>query len=214
MITEVNVGDTMYNRRTLINRISLIKKENPNFTVIDVGGSISGWSTPVVDAIVDINTPEVPTDIRVFAVNINKQDDWKVVLDYVEQNGKFSYVICSHTLEDIANPTLTMDMLPRIANAGYVAVPSKYHELSKVEGNYRGYIHHRWIYDFRDGKFIGFPKLSFIEYETDLHRIADKSPVKGELYFSWEGTFSYEIVNNDYMGPSASHVKQYYRRLL
>ena len=145
MITEVNVGDTMYNRRTLINRISLIKKENPNFTVIDVG---------------------------------------------------------------------TMDMLPRIANAGYVAVPSKYHELSKVEGNYRGYIHHRWIYDFRDGKFIGFPKLSFIEYETDLHRIADKSPVKGELYFSWEGTFSYEIVNNDYMGPSASHVKQYYRRLL
>ena len=214
MITEVNVGDTMYNRRTLINRISLIKKENPNFTVIDVGGSISGWSTPVVDAIVDINTPEVPTDIRVFAVNINKQDDWKVVLDYVEQNGKFSYVICSHTLEDIANPTLTMDMLPRIANAGYVAVPSKYHELSKVEGNYRGYIHHRWIYDFRDGKFIGFPKLSFIEYETDLHRIADKSPAKGELYFSWEGTFSYEIVNNDYMGPSASHVKQYYRRLL
>jgi hypothetical protein len=214
MITEVNVGDTMYNRRTLINRISLIKKENPNFTVIDVGGSISGWSTPVVDAIVDINTPEVPTDIRVFAVNINKQDDWKVVLDYVEQNGKFSYVICSHTLEDIANPTLTMDMLPRIANAGYIAVPSKYHELSFIEGQYRGYIHHRWIYDFRDGKFIGFPKLSFIEYETDLHRIADNSPARGELYFSWEGTFSYEIVNNDYMGPSVGHVKQYYRRLL
>ena len=175
---------------------------------------MSGWSTPIADYIVDINPPEVKTPIKVFTVNLNKQDDWKVVLDHVAKNGKFSYVICSHTVEDLANPTLTMDMLPRIAKTGYIAVPSKFRELSKFEGDYRGFIHHRWIYDFKDGKFIGFPKLSFIEYETDLHRIANISNAVDELCFEWKDTFEYEIINNDYMGPSVDHVKQYYKRLL
>jgi hypothetical protein len=214
MITDATIGNVNNNRDNLLNHISSLKNEDPNFTVVDVGGSVAGWSAPVVDYIVDINPPEIPTDVRVFCVNLNKQDDWKVVLDHVEENGKFSFAICSHTLEDLANPTLTMDMLPRIANAGYVAVPSKYTELSKIEGNYRGYIHHRWIYDFQDEKFIGFPKLSFIEYETELHKIADSSPLKGELSFLWKDSFEYEIINNDYMGPDVTHVKQYYRRLL
>jgi hypothetical protein len=214
MISEVKVGDTEHHRRAIKGMIAARKQTDPSFTVIDVGGSVGGWSTDCVDAIMDFNKPDVATSVRVFSANLNKQNDWQEVLDYVATNGKFSYAICSHTLEDIANPTLTMDMLPKIASAGYIAVPSKYHELAKFEGNYRGYIHHRWIFDFQDGRFIGFPKLPFIEYETNLHTLADRSPARSELCFSWKDSFEYEIINNDYMGPSVAHVHEYYKRLL
>ena len=117
-------------------------------------------------------------------------------------------------MEDIANPTLAMDMISRIANEGYIAVPSKYREFSKIEGKHRGYIHHRWIFDYKDGKFIGFPKLSFIEYETGLHTLGNPSPRIEELSFKWNDKIDYEIINNDYMGPTIHHVRMYYRRLL
>jgi hypothetical protein len=214
MISEVNIGDIEQHRHAIKGMITARKQNDPSFTVIDVGGSMGGWSADCVDAIMDFNKPIVPTSVHVFPANLNKQDDWQGVLEYVAKNGKFSYAICSHTLEDIANPTLTMDMLPRIASAGYIAVPSKYRELAKFEGNYRGYIHHRWIYDMQDGRFTGFPKLSFIEYETDLHALADRSPARGELSFCWKDSFDYQIINNDYMGPDVTSVKMYYKRLL
>jgi len=214
MLFDIKIGNSMKNRSIILEKLKELKSKDPNFTIIDIGGSLDGWSSHIVDAIMDINPPVVNTSIKIFVANLNKHDDWKEILEYVKQNGKFSYAICSHTLEDIANPTLAMDMMPMIATDGYIAVPSKYREFSFIEGKYRGYIHHRWIYDYKDGKFIGFPKLSFIEYETDLHRLGNASPEIDELSFQWSNLIDYEIVNNDYMGPSVSHVKMYYKRLL
>ena len=214
MLFDAKIGNVLKHRSEILDKIVDMKNKDPNFTIIDIGGSLDGWSSHIVNAIMDINPPVINTNIRVFTANLNKQDDWKEVLEYVKENGKFSYAICSHTLEDIANPTLAMDMIPQISVAGYIAVPSKYRELSFIEGNYRGYIHHRWIYDYRDGKFIGFPKLSFIEYEKDLHRLGNSSSEIDELCFQWSNLIDYEIINNDYMGPTVNHVKMYYKRLL
>jgi hypothetical protein len=163
---------------------------------------------------VDIN----PVDAtQCFKVNLNRYDDWNKVRDYVSEHGKFSFAVCSHTLEDIANPMLVLDTLPTIAEEGYVAVPSKYREFSHVEGKHRGYIHHRWIFDIRHDEpnlFVGYPKLGFLEYETDLHRIGNPSPEIEELNFRWRETIPYRIVNDDYLGPSGGAVRGYYRALL
>ncbi len=215
MLFDIQVGDIYAHRNALLRFLQAKKKDDPTFTVIDVGGSAGGWSHPVADWIVDVN----PVDTtNCFKVNLNRHDDWQNVLDYVAEHGKFSFAICSHTLEDIANPMLVMEMLPKIAEEGHIAVPSKYRELANVEShNFRGYMHHRWIYNIRPEEpnlFVGFPKLSFIERYTRLHSLANTSDSVAELKFRWKGRIPYRIINDDYLGPTSDAVYDYYLALL
>lgn len=214
MIYNIKIGNVSKIQLQLIEWIKNEKQNNPNFTVVDVGGSMSGWSHEIVDAIIDVNPIETGL---FFKVNLNRYQDWNSVRDYVNEHGKFSFAICSHTLEDIANPMLVLETLPEIANAGYIAVPSKYREMSYIEGNFRGYIHHRWIFDILDKQpyiFVGYPKLSFLEYEKNLHSLAIPSSDVEQLSFQWNSTIEFNIVNNDFLGPTSGHVREYYKRLL
>lgn len=56
MIYNVKISDG--NRDNIINLINERRKSG-SFTVVDVGGSIEGWSASVVNAIVDFNDPNV-----------------------------------------------------------------------------------------------------------------------------------------------------------
>jgi hypothetical protein len=161
----------------------------------------------------DINPSVVDTSIKMFVANLNKHDDWKEILEYVKQNGKFSYAICSHTLEDIANPTLAMDMMPMIATDGYIAVPSKYREFSFIEGKYRGYIHHRWIFAIHENQCIGFPKINYIDSVNTFDAVAHVSNSCSDLSFYWKGEMKIHYINNNYLGPSVDHVVNYYNQL-
>ena len=64
MIYNINIGDG--NRDTVIHSILKNKTENPNYKVIDVGGSYGGWSTPYVDAIVDFNNININSTNIIF----------------------------------------------------------------------------------------------------------------------------------------------------
>ena len=180
--------------------------------VVDVGGSVGGWSKDVVDVIVDLNPMTFYSgDIKIFKCNITVDKEWEEIEKYVEEHGKFDFSICAHTLEDINNPLLVCQKLEKISNAGYIAVPSKYRELSYIESpNYRGHIHHRWIFDFVDGVFTGYPKLSFLEKDHRSDTIADTAENIKDLHFIWENKIDLYIINNDYMGPSIPHVLGYY----
>lgn len=214
MITDIRIADIGASRSSILAYLRQRKQENPSFTVIDVGGTASGWTHDVVDVIVDINPVNA---IRYFKVNLNNYEDWNSIRDYVAEHGKFSFAICSHTLEDIINPMLVLEMLPQIADEGYIAVPSKYREFSHIEGHWLGYIHHRWIFNIRPEEsniLVGFPKLGFLEYETHLHKLANISDNVAELNFRWKTHIPYRIVNDDYLGPSSSAVRGYYTLLL
>lgn len=165
-----------------------------------------------MDAIVDINP--IQSSTRFFQVNLNDETSWASVLEYVQAHGKFSYAICSHTIEDICNPGLTLRMLPRIAQAGSLSVPSKYQEFSRIEGPYLGYIHHRWIYDVRDGQVVGYPKLGFLETYTKLHGLGRKEAAYAQLSLAWKDDIPHRFVNGDYLGPDVASVYRYYTDLL
>jgi len=214
MLYDILISDVHSYRNAIIETVKQMKRNDPSITVIDIGGSISGWSSTIADAIVDINPVQSETNIRFFKVNINDERSWSSVLDYVKENGKFSYAICSHTIEDICNPACVLRILPEIAVRGTIAVPSKYHEFSRVEGPYLGYIHHRWIYDIRNGKLIGYPKLGFLEHYTKLHSLARKEDTYSQISFQWDQDIPYSFVNNDYLGPDVNSVCQYYLSLL
>jgi hypothetical protein len=112
------------------------------------------------------------------------------------------------------NPGFVIEKLSDVSKEGYIAVPSKFRELSRIEGNYRGYIHHRWIFINSNGIFKGFPKINYIEREDIFDKRADTSIDKFDLSFFWKDTIDFEYVNNNYLGPSVDAVKQYYNELL
>lgn len=205
------IGDG--NREKIISYI-LNKKKEGKFSVIDVGGSICGWSANIVDAIMDFNEPIMHTNkITQFKCDITHPDSWTDVIQYVKDNDKFDFCICTHTLEDIMNPVFVCEQIQKISNEGYIAFPSKYRELYRFEGHYRGYIHHRWIFDtVNNNNIIAYPKINYIEnYIFD--RIANISNDIQDLSFFWKNSIEMLYLNSNFLGPDVSSVIDYYNNL-
>jgi hypothetical protein len=215
-MVNYNISIGNHNRDKLISYITMKKKEG-KFTIIDVGGSLGGWSTPYVDAIVDFNEPvNQYQHITHFKCDITHPDSWNDIIKYCNENGKFDFCICTHTLEDIMNPSYVCEQIAKISSNGYIAVPSKYRELSRFEhsSGYRGYIHHRWIFDIIDNVFVGYPKINYIDNTKIFDTISDMNEDKSDLSFYWKDYIDIKYTNNNYLGPSVEHVISYYNDLL
>jgi hypothetical protein len=190
-------------------------KQKKYSRVLDVGGSVNSWSSPYITHCTDIQ-PHNNTSVHQFIGNISTYSIWKNILDDVKKNGKFDFVICTHTLEDISSPQLVCEFLPLIANEGYIAVPSKYMEFIKHEGWYNGWIHHRWIFNKEGNNFVAYPKLSFLEDTNILSAFGwdnNSKDIPFDLSFFWKENFTLNIINNDYMGPDVKSVMEYYLKL-
>jgi len=206
-----SIGD----RTDVLQLLSELKSNKPDFTLIDIGASANPWTRDFVTHIVDIESS--PLLVKSFKGNISDYEVWEQVLEYVKQHGKFDYASCTHTLEDISAAKLVCTMISKISNQGFVAVPSKFAELSNLESEqWMGYIHHRWIYDTKDGKFIGYPKQSFLENFKEFKDWSKNNPREGkdELQFFWKDDFALDVINNDHLGPNIDAVINYYRRLI
>jgi hypothetical protein len=193
------------------------KKKLGTFNVVDVGGSMGGWSAPYVDAIIDFNDNKFNENIKSFTCDITNHNDWNEIFDYVHKNGKFDFCICTHTLEDIMNPVFVCEQICKISKKGYIAFPSKYRELARFEqgyNGYRGYIHHRWIFTYKNGGILSYPKINYIEHNNKYDKIADMSPDKYDLSFYWKNEIDIKYLNNNYLGPSVDHVISYYDDLI
>jgi hypothetical protein len=186
-------------------------------SVVDVGGGLNIWASPYVTHCIDINQPK-KYECKFLKADISTQRDWDNIRSIVAFTGKFDFSICTHVLEDIANPSLVLQMLPQISHMGFVSFPSKHAEICRgIEcgtpedqaawgiggGKYRGYFHHRWILTILDYKLRLFPKLNFIEYINGLEWATreNKDAHFHELSFWWKDDIPFEIFNDDFMGP-------------
>lgn len=183
-------------------------------TILDVGGSWNSYLGSLVTHTFDMHNPNLP-GVHWFQGSINSYESWKPILDYVERHGKFDFVNCTHTLEDIAYPEAALRYMPQVGKSGFIAVPSKFWELDR-RTLFRGAIHHRWIFDSRDGVLTLWPKVNLIEYMMPYDEIQDqiKKHWHTELRMFWDDTIDWKIVNNDYLGPSPEHVVNYYHDLI
>lgn len=205
----------MHDHAGLLKYLGDERSKCPDFRVIDVGAAANPWSREVIDATFDMNDcGVVPLHFR---GNLNDPRSWDPVLAHVAAHGRFSFAICSHTLEDLAYPAVTLEMLPRIADSGFVSIPSRYLESLRPEGPYRGFIHHRWILDqdAETGRLILAPKIPMLEHlaipqESDW----TKAQNKFELQMMWRGGISFAALNGDYLGPTRKHVVDMYGQFI
>jgi len=209
--------ETNLYRTNVIEFVKNQKKLNPNYRVVDIGGYASGWSSEITDAIIDINYTDNNKFIQ-FNGNICYSNIWMTVMkEYVDKNGKFDFSICTHTLEDIASPKFVCDWIEKISDEGFIAMPSKYIELSKkCEGYSRGYMHHRWIFNHENNIIKAYPKLPFLEHYPLCDKISDKWILgeNDELQWFWKEKTGLTVMNEDFCGPTAEQVIAYYNTLL
>ena len=166
------------------------KKENPNYNVIDIGSGADFWTKPFADVTVDFYmTPQGSK--QHFEVNLERDSSWKVLLDHVEQHGKFDFCVCSHTLEDLYYPFIALENIPKVAKQGIIVVPSMHKEMNKGDRGQpsKGYDHHRFIYHpCSDGRALVIPKVGHMEYKKyDI----DLSGQQNELQIFWNGDIKF-----------------------
>lgn len=201
-------------RHEVIQAVDDLKKSRENFSLIDIGASHNPFNREYLTHTFDI-IPHAMDGVYQFQGNMNRYEDWGPILDYVAEHGKFTFANCTHTLEDLANPMLVLEMLPRIAEQGFIAVPSKFNELQRREGNFRGTMHHRWIWNMEDNVLVAYPKVPIIDSITFYpHEIAIEQFAELELRMFWISDINFAIANNDYLGPTGEAIIDIFRRLL
>ena len=200
-----NHGDERENIKKLI--------YEKQYKTIDVGASARYWSYPECRFILD-SMNVVEKDIHHFVVNIENSNEWSQIFDYVEKNGKFDFSICSHTLEDVFNPTELIKNLEKISHRGYIAIPSKFNEFKKLYNNqYRGDAHHKQLFDMVDNVLTIFPKYSWIEVDKRSDNFVD-SNFGNELTLFWENEIPFRIFGNGkpFIGDDTL-INEYYKEL-
>lgn len=195
-----------------------IKKEikDKNLKTLDIGGSYNFWSYPECLFLADlIEVKYAPegfdnSKIKYFPFNIQNEKTWDELLNFVENNGKFDYIICSHTLEDIIVPTKLLDLLPKLGKMGYIAIPSKYNEFKKLYNNpYRGNAHHKQIIDIKNDEIIIYPKYSFIEVYNSTNKILEQDQGE-ELCMFWSEQIPYKYFAEDIVFSSDGELINYF----
>lgn len=206
---KISYGTTLDSRNMILQKITYEKSKN-TFKVIDIGGEAIGWSSAITDMLVDKNTIDSVSSIQ---LDVCSHHEWQKLLDHVADTGLYDYAICTHTLEDLYNPFLSLDFLPKIAKAGIITMPSIRTELSHVENsNWIGFIHHRWIFDVVDNTMLVVPKLEFLS-----SLVGDSIKVdydNFDIRYEWTDAIDYKIFMDNYLGPSAPVVIQKYRQLI
>ena len=184
------------NHKAELNQYLSDKRKDGNFKVLDVGGSVGHWFWDKTDVIFDIIPPTTAYGTtfsgEYISGNATLPEGWKKLNAYIKNNGKFDFVICRQTLEDLGHPEFVVNQLQKVAKAGWIGVPSKYFEMKRglypEMPNSRGLHHHRWIYTSKNGRWYGLPKMGWTDSISDssLSMKLNGNPWAHELSFYWE----------------------------
>jgi SAM-dependent methyltransferase len=202
--------------------------------VADVGGILHPWARKYVSHYVDLleldyvklNDPIIwDHDLeraKWFYCDIGNPFTWDNVMQDVEDNGKFDFVLCCHVLEHVPDPSFAIKFLTNISKSGFVSVPSKFIELERgnqftdeglarcgVKGFWRGAHVHKWICSLREDcgpPAVWFwPKLGFLEYLEGLDEWVVPELAKtggdrpGDLSFWFQDHIPYQIITDDFL---------------
>jgi hypothetical protein len=188
--------------------------KNNNLKTLDIGATANYWSYPECTFVADSYPPN-KDNITYFQINLENKKTWEELRIYVKENGKFKFTICSHTLEDVFNPIDVIEFLQEISESGFVAMPSKYDEFSKLYDNdYLGNAHHKQFFDIKNDILTIYPKFSWIEKQVRSKEI-EKNDNGREISFYWEKEIPYKIFGEGKpFGSDSELINNFYNELI
>ena len=170
--------------------------------VLDVGGAMKPFNR--ADWIMDALPYERRGQLGSIGGDSERFDaDTWVMRDFCDRkpwpfrDKEVDFVICSHTLEDVRDPIWMCSEFNRIANAGYIEVPSRLEEQTYgFQGPWTGWSHHRWLIDAdQAANHIQFVHKSAVVERADSHFPTDfrdkLSEAERVQTFWWEGSFDF-----------------------
>lgn len=182
-----------------------------DFSVLDVGGG-GGWAGELSAS---FDAHPVNGAAAHFQGSLSDPRDWEPILKHVARHGRFSYCICDHALSNLDRPSLALEMLPRVAEAGFVATPSRYMEAVRPEGPYRGVIGDRWLFDGVGEELMLAPKLPFLEYLALGGEDGwSAAPERFELQMTWRGAIAWTALTAETPDASRNDLVAAYAQFL
>jgi hypothetical protein len=199
-------GEWPYAGRVLeASRRRILQTVADDALILDVGG----WAVPFprADWVIDLAPYETrgawgydgEPDAERFTAQTYVQRDICDREPWPFEDGRFDFVICSHTLEDVRDPVWVCSEIVRVGRAGYVEVPSRLVEQSRgVQGDWVGWSHHHWLVDVDQED----PYVRFVLKPHELSRrdadiafpegaAARLAPEEQVSCLWWEGEFGF-----------------------
>jgi hypothetical protein len=180
----------------LMNLLRERKAKDPGFRILAIGGGPPGWPKDLFDVTLGGPRAEFPGDL-------SDPDTYRQILTHVAREGRFDYVVALHALQVLARPSVLLERLPLVAEAGMITTPSRFLEALKPEGDHRGFAHHRWGVDDVDGVLTLAPKTPLIEHLIFPDEAAwAEAPDCFELQLSWRGGLRFQILGGEGAFPT------------
>ena len=166
------------------------KNNNPNYTVLDLGGAANPWCDELVDVYVDCYDMNLPTKRQIIG-DILDVDTWKKIKEVAPD-----FVICTHTLEDLRDPIFVLNNINNLqVSAGYISMPNKYTELSNIESMlFVGYSHHRWIFSLNEDVLNIVAKwgmANIFSYYSKWNYFFQRLPILGKIIANKNDTLNW-----------------------
>lgn len=198
LFAPTSARPAQFGRLTVLNALNGLmdylrrrRAQDPGFRILLIGGGPPGWPADLRDATLGGAGVE-------FAGDLSDPATYRDVLARVAREGRFDYVVALHVVQMMARPAILLERLPLLAEAGWITVPSRYLEVLKVEGQHRGFAHHRWGVDHIDGILALAPKTPQIEHLVfPGEAVWEQATDRFELQVGWRGGFRFEVLGGE-----------------
>ena len=171
-------------RRTSINHINNILKNNPNWKILDIGCGYTAnkYATEIADA----------KDLSFFYKNKKFIKINQKILPFKDK--EFDFVIASHVIEHVADFEFFIKELERISNKGYIELPTRLGD-NLVFENIKDHI---WwfIYNDETNEIVASHKNQLIEPFLNVSTAKKLEQAFREslvIELEWEKTIEYRI---------------------
>jgi hypothetical protein len=172
----------------LIGQLQRCKAQDPDFRILLVGGVPPNWPQELRDRTLGGAGAD-------FSCDLSDPESYRAVLAHVARAGRFDCVVVTHVIQTLARPSVLLERLPLIAEAGWITTPSRYLEALKPEGAYRGFAHHRWAADHVDGALVLAPKTPLLEHLTfPGEAVWAQATERFELQVGWRGGLNFAVL--------------------
>ena len=171
-------------KRTSLEHINLILKQNPNWNILDIGCGYSAHAA--ASTICDVQDLTSHYSNKNFIQLKEKKLPFK--------DNEFDFVVASHVIEHVDDVVFFINELQRVSKKGYIELPTKLEDNLVFENKND----HLWQMDFDDvnNKLIISQRIQILEpvlTVSSIKKLNENFRKSLVLELIWEDKIDYEI---------------------